>query len=73
MTRDNYIPLSHAERVKTVADLAAKSGFPVRKVFDIYNNLNNRIYMQNKITALYHPALEEMTFSMTKFILNCLN
>jgi uncharacterized protein YdcH (DUF465 family) len=66
-------PLTPLERIKSVSDLAVKSGFPVKKVFDIYNKLNEKIYKQNNIHEFYNPELEEMTFSMVKSFLERLN
>lgn len=55
-------PLTHLERIKAVNDLAVKNNIPVKKVFDMYNKVNNILYEVCGEKRLYRSDIEDVTF-----------
>lgn len=65
--------LSHLERIKSVNDLAIKNNIPVKKVFDMYNKVNDTIYKLLNENSLYNPNIENITFSSVERYFSRLN
>jgi len=55
--------LSHLERIQSVIDFAVKNKIPVKKVFDLYNQVNDILYKTLNEDSLYNPDIENITFA----------
>jgi hypothetical protein len=71
MTNDK--PLTHLERIKSVNGFAVKNNIPIKKVFDLYNKVNDLLYIVKKDNSLYNPSIEDITFSLVERYFGRLN
>lgn len=65
--------LSHLERIKSVMDMAVEHNMPVKKVFDMYNKVNDALYKIFNDNSLYNPNIENMTFASIERYFSRLN
>jgi len=65
--------LSHKERIKSVINMAVEHNIPVRKVFDLYNKVNDILYKICNENSLYNPNIEEITFAAVEKYFSRLN
>ena len=66
-------PLSHLERIKSVNNLAVKNNIPIKKVFDLYNKVNDILYKNCNENSLYNPDIEDITFASVERYFSRLN
>jgi hypothetical protein len=66
-------PLTHLERIKSVNNLAIKNNIPVKKVFDMYNQVNDILYKKLNENSLYNPIIENTTFASIERYFSRLN
>ncbi len=65
--------LTHLERIKSIRDIAIEYKMPIKKIFDIYNKINDALYKFYNELVLYNPDIENITFASVKRYLNLLN
>ena len=70
---ENYKPLSHLERIKSVNKFAIENNIPVKKVFDMYNKINDIFYKILNENSLYNSNIENITFSSIEKYFSRLN
>lgn len=66
-------PLTHLERIKSVNNLAIKNNIPVKKVFDMYNKVNDTLYKVCNENSLYNPDIENIVFASVERYFSRLN
>lgn len=61
------------ERIKSVRNMAVEHKIPVKKVFDIYNKVNDMLYRVCNENRLYNPDIENITFASVERYFSRLN